>query len=130
MAALMQASYQGMTPWSERMIADQIAAPGTLVATVPHAFTLARVTLDEAELLALVTDPAHRRCGHARDLMSRIERAAMRAGAGRMFLEVAQDNAAATALYAHLGYAHQGTRRDYYGPGRAALLMSRALYAD
>lgn len=123
----MRRAYVASTPWSAQMLADQIAAPGTLIETMPHGFALARVTLDEAELLALATDPAHHRQGFGRALMARIEAAATRAGATRMFLEVAQDNAPANALYTSLGYIQQGLRRDYYGPGRAALLMSRAL---
>jgi ribosomal-protein-alanine N-acetyltransferase len=42
---------------------------------------------------------------------------AMVAGAARMFLEVADDNAAALALYAALGFTQVGVRPRYYERG-------------
>lgn len=48
-------------------------------------------------------------------------------GARRMLLEVRPDNDSAVALYRRLGFAPVTTRRDYYGPGRDALVMLRAL---
>jgi len=62
-------------------------------------------------------DPVHRRFArpHA-------------AGARRVFLEVAEDNWAARRLYAALGFAPVGRRRNYYRRGQdfvAALTMRR-----
>jgi ribosomal protein S18 acetylase RimI-like enzyme len=42
-------------------------------------------------------------------------------------LEVRPDNAAAQALYARHRFARAGLRRDYYGRGEDALIMSREL---
>jgi ribosomal-protein-alanine N-acetyltransferase len=42
-------------------------------------------------------------------------------------LEVAADNHVASGLYAGRGFVVDGRRRDYYGPGRDAVLMSRRL---
>jgi ribosomal-protein-alanine N-acetyltransferase len=53
---------------------------------------------------------------------------AVAGGAERMFLEVAEDNAAARALYARAGFAEAGRRRGYYarpdGPAADALVLA------
>jgi ribosomal-protein-alanine N-acetyltransferase len=41
-------------------------------------------------------------------------------------LEVAADNSSALALYLGHGFAETMRRRDYYGPGRDALVMEHA----
>ena len=47
-------------------------------------------------------------------------RAARRGGAKRIFLEVAEDNAAGLALYRKLGFVEAGRRKRYYErPGNA-----------
>ena len=52
-------------------------------------------------------------------------------GAATMHLEVAEDNAAARALYAKLGYEEAGRRHAYYRGRRAAavdaIVMRRSL---
>lgn len=48
-------------------------------------------------------------------------------GASVLHLEVRADNVAALALYAGHGFVADGRRRDYYGRGRDAVLMSRRL---
>jgi ribosomal-protein-alanine N-acetyltransferase len=52
---------------------------------------------------------------------------AARRGAREMFLEVAEGNAAARALYAGLGAAEAGRRRRYYPDGSDALVLRLAL---
>jgi ribosomal-protein-alanine N-acetyltransferase len=42
-------------------------------------------------------------------------------------LEVAEDNRAGRALYERLGFSTVLTRKDYYGPGRSALVLERAI---
>jgi ribosomal-protein-alanine N-acetyltransferase len=44
-----------------------------------------------------------------------------------MFLEVAEANAAARALYAAAGFAEVGRRRRYYADGGDALVLRRGL---
>jgi ribosomal-protein-alanine N-acetyltransferase len=46
-------------------------------------------------------------------------------GVSLLHLEVRDDNAAALALYERAGFEADGRRRDYYGRGRDAVLMSR-----
>lgn len=120
--------------WSADEFASLLAAEGTLLCHAPQGFALTRVTLDEAELLTLATDPDHRRKGIAARLLGEVERRAHARGALRHLLEVARDNAPARALYAAMGYAEIGLRRGYYarpgGPATDALLLSKALHAD
>ena len=55
------------------------------------------------------------------------------AGSARVFLEVAEDNAAARALYLRHGFAQVGRRPAYYRRGQtraaAALVLARRLAA-
>jgi len=67
----------------------------------------------EAELLNLAVDPAWRRRGVASALLTALEKAA----AGDIFLEVAEPNGPAVALYTRLGWEQTGVRRGYYCRG-------------
>ena len=75
---------------------------------------------EDAEILTLGVAPHLRRQGVARALLTDFFARARRAGATRIMLEVAADNAAALALYRALGFVHQGTRQNYYRRGAAA----------
>jgi ribosomal-protein-alanine N-acetyltransferase len=74
-----------------------------------------RVSPDETELLTLGVEPEFRRQGVATALLSNLGQAT---GMGDIFLEVAETNAAAIALYARLGWASAGLRPGYYDRGR------------
>jgi ribosomal protein S18 acetylase RimI-like enzyme len=80
--------------------------------------------LDEAEVIALVVRPEARRRGVARALL--------RAFLGtlepevRVFLEVADGNAAAHGLYASEGFEESHRRVAYYRDGTDALVLVRA----
>jgi len=50
------------------------------------------------------TDPAHRRCGHARNVLSALARWARDGGADTLYLQVDDENNAARALYAGAGF--------------------------
>jgi len=96
-----------------------------------HAFALGRVVLDEAELLTLATDPAHRRAGRARACLTAFEAQAAARGAVSAFLEVAEDNAPALALYRAANYREMGRRKGYYtapdGTPVDALVLAKTL---
>ena len=68
----------------------------------------------ECELLNLAVEPANRRHGGASALLSALEREAT----GELFLEVAESNLPAIALYEHHGWAKTGTRIGYYHSGK------------
>jgi len=94
------------------------------------AFVLLRTVLDEAEVLTIATDPAHRGRGLAAALLAAAIEPLADAGVATLWLEVAADNAPALALYARAGFHETGRRRGYY-PRRTgaadALLMARAI---
>ncbi|MEO1469220.1 MAG: GNAT family N-acetyltransferase [Pseudomonadota bacterium] len=77
---------------------------------------------DEAEILDLGVVPAARRRGLARALLDMALAEAARRGARTAFLEVAEDNAPARALYARAGFAEVGRRPAYYGRTDALVL--------
>ena len=74
-------------------------------------FILLQNLPDGAEILTLAVRPQARRLGLARALISHAENAL---GARRLWLEVAEDNAAACALYAVTGFRVSGRRSKYY----------------
>jgi ribosomal-protein-alanine N-acetyltransferase len=97
-------------PWTEREFRDLLDSPGTLALGDARCFALGRVIADEAELLTIATDPAHRRQGLARQVMADWHAAAAARGAVRGLLEVAADNGSARALYTACGYTPCGQR--------------------
>ena len=93
-------------------------------------FILCRRIADEAEILTLATAPASRRRGVARGLVQAASAQAAVRGALKLFLEVAEDNCAALALYRRFGFEQVGVRSGYYsrpGGAIAALVMRREL---
>ncbi len=93
-------------------------------------FILCRRIVDEAEILTLATAPGSRRSGVASKVMDAASAHAARRGALKMFLEVAEDNCSALALYRRLGFEPVGLRLGYYsrpGGAIAALVMRRDL---
>lgn len=115
-------------PWSALEFAALLATPGAFALGDASAVLLGRVAADEAEVMVLATDPARRREGRARALLGAFLAEAAARGARTAFLEVAEDNAPALALYAGAGFARVGRRPGYYGRPDgdvAALVLSR-----
>ena len=112
-------------PFSRSFVAHPIEAPGAVAGYV----VLWRVA-DEIHLLDLAVAQELRGRGIGRLLAARVLDEATRSGALLTTLEVAEDNAAARRLYESLGFSRASTRRDYYGPGRAALVMERRVAPD
>ena len=117
-------------PWTIQEFRALLGQPGVfgLVAGEPaSAFILCRGAGEEAEILTLATTPAARRLGLARTLVAAARSEAARAGARALFLEVAEDNAGALALYRSAGFAQAGVRRGYYAraSGSADALVLR-----
>lgn len=110
-------------PWDARAFVELLDGPGVfgLLAGGEPALgvILCRVVAGEMEVLTVGVAPAARRQGLAKALMAAALGAARQAGAGAAFLEVADDNPAAAALYAGLGFRRAGLRRGYYDRGQA-----------
>jgi ribosomal protein S18 acetylase RimI-like enzyme len=125
--------------WDADALAALLAMPGAfaLLADLrgkqgdrPQAagFILVRAIAGEAEILALGVQPAARRRGIARRLLTAGSAEAASRGTARIYLEVAADNLAARTLYRAVGFAQIARRAAYYrGPEGAAsaLVMAR-----
>jgi [ribosomal protein S18]-alanine N-acetyltransferase len=120
--------------WSPRDFAELLAMPGTfgeLVAVdrTEVGISLARLAADEAELLTIGVLPGHRRQGLARCLLGHVVDVAGAHDATALFLEVAEDNAAARNFYLKEGFTEVGRRPGYYGNATAntiaAIIMRR-----
>jgi ribosomal-protein-alanine N-acetyltransferase len=133
MARVHAASFQ--TPWRAADIVALLDGPGGFALAASdtdiRGFILARAISYEAEILTLAIEPAFRRRGLARTLTEAAAGIAETLGARCLFLEVAEDNPAAIALYAGAGFAEVGRRRGYYARKAAApvdaLVMRRDL---
>lgn len=84
----------------------------------------------EADVQTVAVAPEEQGRGTGRVLLGALVDRARAQGVGVLQLEVRADNTAALGLYAALGFTPDGRRRDYYGRGRDAVLMSRRLLAD
>jgi [ribosomal protein S18]-alanine N-acetyltransferase len=114
--------------WSRDSLAKLLAGPGVSAWVVDDAaFLILRTAADEAEVLSIGTRPEARRQGHGRALILHGAEIARSAGAARLFLEVADDNVAAVALYRSLGFAEVGRRRHYYDGRTDAIVLALAL---
>jgi tRNA threonylcarbamoyl adenosine modification protein YeaZ len=122
------AAFAPERPWSAGEFAGLLASPGALLLGDGRAALLARVTLDEAEVLTLATSPLHRRQGPRARPAPRLPPGGRAARRHPAVLEVAEGNAAARALYGGAGYERWGRRPAYYaraGEAAAALILAR-----
>ena len=121
--------------WSAAYIAGLIGGAGAFGLAAREGgqtagFVLCRTIVDESEILTLATAPAWRRRGVARGLVAAVVESARAQGAATLFLEVAEDNQPAIALYAGMGFERIGHRARYYSRPRGpigALVMRRDL---
>ncbi|WP_299283706.1 ribosomal protein S18-alanine N-acetyltransferase [uncultured Tateyamaria sp.] len=127
LARLHAAAFHDHRAWTANEFAQLIDSEHAFLTTHAHGFALWRAVAGEAELLTIAVDPAHQgqRIGHA--LMQEGIRLA-ETKADTAFLEVAQDNAAACALYDRFGFKVVARRPAYYqsGTGRTDALVMRA----
>ncbi|MBE7620561.1 ribosomal-protein-alanine N-acetyltransferase [Komagataeibacter sp. FXV2] len=134
LARVHAASFAPDQQWDAPALETLLAMPGVALGVavaqdggrqVVAGFIMVRTVLDEAEILTLAVDPAFRRRGLARALLSWMVDMAAGQGAARLFLEVGVDNTAALALYRDAGFGGVGRRRGYYPDGSDAQVMAR-----
>lgn len=109
-------------------------SPGVPAVGEPAGFGVARLAADEGEIMAIgVRAPARGR-GIGRRLLDGLVARLTRRGARLAFLEVAEANAPALALYRARGFAVVGRRPGYYrgadGRRADALVMRLRLDVD
>ena len=112
-------------PWSASDFAD-LKKSGCDIIASQNGFVVWRVVADEAEIITIGVHPDARKTGIASAMLAIIEADAKKRGATKMFLEVAENNYPARALYQHNGYVQIGIRPKYYD-GIDAILMEKQL---
>lgn len=134
LAALHAACFTTPRPWNAAEFAELLARADTFVLNEPAGFLMGRALAGEAELLTLAVAPDQRRAGTGARLVQRFLAEAEARDAETAFLEVAEDNLAAIALYDRAGFTRAGRRRGYYAhpDGRKvdALVMRRGISAQ
>jgi len=129
LAALHAASFDDA--WSELFVGALLVQPGVSALVTPaddaQGFIMTRVADDEAEILTLAVRPAARGRGHGGALLDAALCLMRAQNAARCFLEVAEDNAAARALYDRAGFTPCGRREKYYSHRTAAVVMELRL---
>ena len=110
-----------------------VARRGGAPLAKPLGVVLARLTVDEAEILTIAVDRAARGRGVGRLLMDRVLEHLHAERAVSLFLEVEETNIPALALYRRLRFEEVGRRPAYYadpsGHRRSALILKRAMRA-
>jgi ribosomal-protein-alanine N-acetyltransferase len=108
-------------PWPPRAVAKIIAMIGVFGRIVREdngatitGLVLAQSVGAECEILTLGVVPARRRAGIGTALLASIIEGARCRGAHTLFLEVAEDNVVARALYTAYGFVQIGRRTNYY----------------
>jgi ribosomal-protein-alanine N-acetyltransferase len=131
MAALERACFSD--PWSEASFREAVESPWSfgLLAEADDAlvgYLVGRDVAGSGEVLNLATDPARRRGGIARRLLTAgLEELGAR-GAAEVFLEVRMSNVAAQQLYKAAGFRPVGLRAGYYRkPDEDALVLRLGL---
>jgi ribosomal-protein-alanine acetyltransferase len=80
-----------------------------------------------ADLMTIAVNPKYRRRGIATHLICELEKWAKARDGKAMMLEVDVNNNDAIELYLKNGYEKLNIRKDYYGYGKDAQIMKRAL---
>ena len=120
------------TPWTKGMLDGSVNSAnfyglveeeeGSIVAYVGSSFDFW-----EAEVLLVCVKPSHRRRGIAEGLLKDIISHYKKLNKETIFLEVAESNAAAQALYFKLGFKKIAVREKYYDDTEDAFVLALSL---
>lgn len=118
--------------WSEASVMQELQKPISRVECAWRdgallGFYVVWIVAEEAELMLMVVDGAHRRQGLGGALLKALEARAVAERCDRVRLEVAQKNTPAIRLYERFGFARVGVRKGYYADGDDAIQMVKAL---
>ena len=118
-------------PWRADEFASLLNSPGIFLISHNNGFALGRIAGPEAELLTIAVHPDTQNMGHGRRLIEDFLCAAGTRGAKDVFLEVAENNESALALYTKSGFIQVAKRVNYFkqitGPAVTALVMIRSV---
>lgn len=124
------------TPWTQGLFLHELQLPFSRVRVAQSAgngtsavvgYACWWLVAEEAHILNLAVHPDHRRRGIAGSFVKLILADADEQRASSVTLEVRRDNVAARELYRRFAFVECGVRRDYYGRGDDAIIMTREL---
>jgi [ribosomal protein S18]-alanine N-acetyltransferase len=122
------------SPWTPGLFLHELKIPFSRVrvARRPNGGAVAGyvcwwVVGDEAHILNLAVHPDCRRAGLGRALVELVVGDARHSDAATVSLEVRRGNHEAMHLYRSLRFAECGVRRNYYGRGEDAVIMTLRL---
>lgn len=122
--------------WKTEEIRELMEKPGTKGFVddrdgIRAGFAIIRMVEDECEIISIAVSKTSLRQGVGGKLLEFLEKYVKREGLKTLFLEVAEDNDAARALYHKAGFEEFGKRKDYYvrwhGRGVDAIMMRKSL---
>lgn len=105
--------------WGADVFANMLEKSATVAAgafegTQLCGYVLSQGAGDEAEILMIATHPGMRGLGIGRSLLDALTGLITAKGIAHLFLEVAEDNVPAKALYTRTGFREIGKRPGYY----------------
>ena len=118
-------------PWSENAIAGELSNPLSLWIVAEEGDKLvgyvgSQTVLGEADMMNLAVDPAYRRLGVGKCLVSTLVDMLKSNGVYCLTLEVRASNAQAINLYLGAGFSQAGRRPNYYSnPKEDALILRK-----
>lgn len=112
-------------PWGAADFAD-LKKSGCDIIASQNGFIVYRAVADEAEIITIGVLPDARRGGIAAAMLGIVENELKKSGIKKIFLEVAENNTPARAMYEKNGYVQIGRRPKYYD-GVDAILMEKVI---
>ncbi|MFN3406504.1 MAG: ribosomal protein S18-alanine N-acetyltransferase [Caldimicrobium sp.] len=118
--------------WSFNMIKEETKNPFSSIFVLlkdrePVGYLLARLFLEEGEILRLAVKQEFRGQGLGRYLLENFLFEAYNNEIRKIYLEVSEKNIKAIIFYKNLGFRAVGVRKNYYAPGEDGIIMEYIL---
>lgn len=113
--------------WPARDFERYLNDPKVMICGDDTCYVVFRLAGPEAEILTLATRPDKQGKGRATQMLTAALNELTTAAVEEVFLEVAEDNTAAIALYNRNGFTAFATRSAYYANSVAAICMKAVL---
>jgi [ribosomal protein S18]-alanine N-acetyltransferase len=115
-------------------LSSSLSIPGAAAVVVElagtiYGFVQFQWVAGEAEINTICVLPNYRRQHFGRDLMLGLIQHLQAMATTKLFLEVAENNAAARGLYESFGFQVNGVRKGYYADGQNAVTMVKEMTA-
>ncbi len=130
LADIQKTAYQDAVEriWTVEEFTSLMSGPGVCAMVIicdeqPCGFLMWRQVAEEAEILSLCILPEYRRQGHGHRILQKFSGHLALSSVRQIFLEVRENNEAATTLYNNSAFEIVGRRKGYYGRKQDALIM-------